>query len=138
MIDNELFELCKEVYKRFPEWNDTQNGYYFVDGREPLLYDNDVFAVEEDDQWWGQMAFLAPQYTSDYLLEKLAQTDGMPIVFFGHDHGQTNTPRAWFAHKDVSGTLHTEDSGEGADTPLKALLKLTIALDNAGQLKGEK
>ena len=120
-MDNECFELCKEVYKRFPEWDDTQNGYYFVDSREPLLYDNDVFAVKDDDQWWGQMAFLAPQYTSDYLLEKLPPTSVARGVAFS-------------VATRIAATYEQLIGAEG-DTPLKALLKLTIALSEAGELK---
>lgn len=67
----ELFKLCKEVYE-LTGWNDTQNGYYFVDGEQPLLYDKDNFHISKEP-WWRHMAYLSPAYTSDYLLEKLPE-----------------------------------------------------------------
>lgn len=121
--DNELFELCKEVYRR-TQWDDTQNGYYFVDGEEPLLYDKDVFAVKDFDQWWNQMAYLCPAYTSDYILEKL----GRPHTSFQFEYFEDFVAVAWYNEDDVF-------TRRDADTPIKALLKLTIALHDAGELK---
>jgi hypothetical protein len=59
----------------------------------------------------------ASYYTSDYLLEKLP----MYIVL------QT-TPTGWEA-------WHENNLRRTADTPLKALLKLVIALCEAGEIK---
>ena len=105
--DKELFELCKEVYEK-TGW-DYQNG-----------------AV----------------YTSDYLLEKLvpfkteamgSRGDMMPVnafVFVRRESG--NEYRAGYRY-NLNGSKYS--NGIYADTPLKALLKLTIALHEAGELK---
>ena len=103
--DQELFELCKEVYER-TGWQPTdwQHG-------------------DEDGQ---------PLYTSDYLLEKL------PNKIKGkHSTGWlTLSPmdkETWGAGYEADHTEHIDDYKlEWSDTPLKALLKLVIALDDAG------
>jgi hypothetical protein len=72
-----------------------------------------------------------PLYTSDYLLEKLQDVE----------------PRLYFAKKTATGRpkwFITCDSKEyqgfvsHADTPLKSLLKLTLALHEAGQLNQQQ
>ncbi|KIM16577.1 hypothetical protein QV65_13050 [Rhodococcus erythropolis] len=75
-MDEELFELCKEVYKRFPEWNDTRDFWWWdkrlytpddksvSNGFELSEYMHNQFIV--DDKQEGM-----PAYNSDYLLEKL-------------------------------------------------------------------
>ena len=91
-MDNECFELCKEVYKR-TGWktSDYMKGY-------PI------------------------KYTSDYLLEKLPATvkndfDG------GNDYIILyKKEKSWYA--DYMGQFKRQKS----DTPLKALLKLTLKL----------
>lgn len=100
MNDNELFELCKQVYEA-TGW-DYQNG-----------------AV----------------YTSDYLLEKL------PKKVEGADwsYWLTLSPmdgESWDADYEFEDTEPRHF--EYADTPLKALLKLTLALHEAGVLVREK
>ena len=70
-----------------------------------------------------------PLYTSDYLLEKLPATvkndfDGGNDYIILYKKG-----KSWYA--DYMGQFKRQKS----DTPLKALLKLTIALSEAGELK---
>ena len=99
--DQELFELCKEVYEK-TGWKPTdwQHG-------------------DEDGQ---------PLYTSDCLLGKLPKETrfGTPqlIWYVGH----------WEAcYTDAVDSLWNQElKSHAADTPLKALLKLVIALDDAG------
>ena len=98
-MDNELFELCKEVFER--------TGWGFIDGefedtRNRLTSDNQII------------------YTSDYLLERL----------YSHDPAIERFNDEWLATavRDPKGS----DYGEDGATPLIALLKLTIALDEAG------
>ena len=90
-MDNECFELCKEVYKR-TGWKtgDYMKGY-------PI------------------------KYTSDYLLEKLPPTSVARGVAFS-------------VATRIAATYEQLIGAEG-DTPLKALLKLTIALSEVGELK---
>lgn len=121
--DNELFELCKQVYEA-TGWDDTQNGYYNIDGKEPLLYDKDNFDIHKDP-WWGQMAYLSPAYTSDYLLEKLHSY--RPNMFVLDGGSWCVTPTDKLSDRRAAIVLSRQ-----SDTPLKALLKLTIALGGTG------
>lgn len=106
-MDQELFDLCKEVYKRFPEWNDTLTlfdgeGYTRQPSFKKMLFDDET-----------------PLYTSDYILEKL------PNASYQLDKTRGGIKLTSFYTDEKWETTH-------ADTPLKALLKLVIALDDAG------
>lgn len=115
--DEELLKLCKEVYKRFPEWNDLRDWWWgnHIKGGG-ITYDFTPNAPKDkigrDD---------IPLYTSDYLLEKLLPK--VSIKFATLSDGQIglfySAPKPDYADYK-------------ADTPLKALLKLIVALDNAG------
>lgn len=111
MNDNELFGLCKEVYKRFPEW---QTGKWLFD----------IHTKGKDGE--------APEYTSDYLLEKLPKTiDSDDSILYLTVYGDDIVleDEAWVACYEL---YDSDKHNVKADTPLKALLKLTIALDDAG------
>lgn len=106
-MDNELFELCKEVHKR------TGCGF---EGNSNL---STHYGEDDDNEQY-------PAYTTDYLLDRMPE--GVSLQKEGNGY--------W--------TAMTNDQAEGvswyeasAKSPLKALLKLTIALDDAGQLKGD-
>jgi len=94
-MDNELHELCEEVYE-LTEWGDNALQLGHTPNHE------DIF----------------PLYTSDYLLEKLP--NGVAV---------SNANGRWGAW-----VVLQEDDLEEADTPLKALLKLVLALEKAGEL----
>lgn len=110
---SELFELCREVYEK-TGWKPTdwQHG---DEGGQPL-------------------------YTSDYLLEKLQpfkteargnRGDMMPVNAFVFVRRESkNEFRAGYRY-NLNGGKYSD--GIYADTPLKALLKLTIALSEAGE-----
>lgn len=106
---SELFELCKEVYER-TEWEDDLD--HFDAGDTPI-------------------------YNSDYLLEKL------PNKIEGeHSIGWlTLSPmnkETWSAGYEADYIDDIDDYKlERSGTPLKALLKLTIALSEAGELENE-
>ena len=89
---SELFELCKEVWKR-TEWY----------GDELPLKDE---KPTED---------FYPLYTSDYLLEKLPNDTGLFKTILSQDEHR------YFANSEK------QIGGAYSDTPLKALLKLTLA-----------
>ena len=93
-----LYELCKQVY----EATGWDTGHYF----KPL-------------KRGGRSSNYPPKYTSDYLLEKLPKEidrwllNGRYTFDWSFGYG--------------SGLYFRNHSGSG-DTPLKALLKLTIKL----------
>ena len=113
-MDNELFELCKEVYIQHPEHQDWQGEWIIITDKKELK----VYKDSENEEY-GAFNFYSPLYTSDYLLEKLPN----PSV-----HKLTDNWRAFGGEQDTVATAT-------ADTPLKALLKLTKALAEAGELK---
>lgn len=112
-----LFKLCKEVYRR-TGWR--------PDYREVKKFDRDGGIVAQEFLYNNDHT---PLYTSDYLLEKLPAT--IKNEFDGGDDYLILYKKnsSWYA--DYMGQFLRCN----ADTPLKALLKLTIALSEAGELK---
>lgn len=102
MIDTELFELCRELYKR-TGWDSYE------------LAKDHVTTSDGYDEWD------LPLYTSDYLLDKL------PHASYQMDVTSVGVKLTTFYTDDKWETVH-------ADTPLKALLKLVIALDDAKEI----
>ena len=115
---SELYELCKEVYKR-TGWNDSR----LLDFRTIRMYESEELETTVTE--YG----LVPLYNSDYLLEKLPPT--VKNSFDGDDDYLIlyKKSKRWYA--DYMGQFMRCES----DTALKALLKLTIALSEAGELK---
>lgn len=126
-MDNELFELCKEVYKR-TELPITLGMFHFNKDGHVLMrsYRGGVAYFPENGD--------VPFYTSDYLLEKLPKfspftSDAYLTVMEKQTPKDRREDFYWTAgYFSGYGWGHTGQS----DTPLKALLKLTIALDDAG------
>ena len=112
---SELFELCKEVYRRHQFWAGTDM----------------IFGKEVGRDWRIMPLTLRipkhnriPLYTSDYLLEKL-----LPITSIQLKRKASGDIRLfYFPEKPDYATYDY-------DTPLKCLLALTIALSEAGELK---
>lgn len=132
--DNELFELCKEVYKR-TGWKDTHDVIDFYEGKYTVQKDCSGYVDPfKNGVYWS------PLYTSDYLLKKL------PPAIWDETLDGTKVVCLLTINMQGSGeaiavyTIPYDEQFRGAysntaDTPLKALLKLTIALDEAGELK---
>jgi len=128
-MDNELFELCKEVWLE-TEWKDNS------------LSDWTANNLDSNEQF-------IPLYTSDYLLEKLPhfvktadkrfKTGSNLEIIDQTVPTQEGGLRVVYAalYKTIHGTLQIGGKYmlEHANTPLKALLKLTLALHKAGELK---
>ena len=109
--ENELYELCKEVYK-LTKWDNYCEYWSF--GGEYTVNKDLMTSIEV------QTAII-PLYTSDYLLEKLPPT----VIARG---------KAFSTATRIAATSK-QLVGAEADTPLKSLLKLTLALHEAGELK---
>lgn len=110
-MDNKLFELCKAVYEK-TGWNDLSN----------------------DAPWYtkhGVVGYkrlgIAPLYTSDYLLDKLPR---YILVYKTATYERGKTIETVFRTE----SNQTANEVFYSDTPLKALLKLTLALAEAGEL----
>lgn len=129
---SELHELCKKVYE-LTGWD----RYLLEDGKERYIdkcywsYDGKLMssAVERYKLLFEQ--FECPLYTSDYLLEKLPAT-------LNDDEDDTYRLTVHVVNGDWLANYAFDNVGmwhRYGDTPLKALLKLTIALSEAGELK---
>lgn len=119
-VDNELFELCKEVFKR-TSWHDKSLKSWTRDWNTNGFYGEPRVSTLEGNQLVKEDGTGTPLYTSDYLLEKL-QRQGLVLHYEIVGYGN----KLWYAEV-TQGVAHRV-----ADTPLKALLKLAIALDDAG------
>ncbi len=130
----ELFELCKQVYHATgwaDKLNDTPQMYAVGKKGKFLQIINDgTFNL-------GELEYFCPLYTSDYLLEKLPSSlqPGNEPNWLSIQGMFYSDPDKWYAnYLDAMGMGVNNMKGVFADTPLKALLKLTLALSAAGEL----
>ena len=131
---SELHQLCKEVYER-TGWEDVRDFYHekdTFDEETQTFKRNGVFSIVERKR----ADYNTPLYTSDYLLEKLPEeVEKRILVVTGGER-----PHAGYARRDNYGDYVLDNyywsNAYYSDTPLKALLKLTIALSEAGELNG--
>ncbi|MDB5422554.1 MAG: hypothetical protein JWR59_2501 [Brevundimonas sp.] len=107
--DNELYELCKNIHD-VTRWEPKSlETHYFQDNDTPL-------------------------YISDYLLEKLPYEVSVHVAGLEVTSNGLGDSRNWLGEW-VSGSGKKRINSGIADTPLKALLKLTLAVHKAGELK---
>ena len=128
---SELFELCKEVYKRFPKWNDTEQYLWLDDSHHATHPEWDTIETATHDMSGKG----TPLYTSDYLLEKLPEEVKKRVLVVTNG----DRPHAGYAERDNYGNYTLDEyywkNAQYSNEVLKALLKLTIALSEAGELK---
>lgn len=115
---SELYELCKKVYE-LTGWR-GEDGFITTIG----WYDE---TIEADDFY--------PLYTSDYLLEKLPEEVKKRVLVVTNG----DRPHAGYAERDNYGNYTLDEyywkNAQYSNEVRKALLKLTIALSEAGELK---
>lgn len=111
---SELAELCKKVYEK--------TGW--IVGDESWEWHTTTDAKLDS-------MFIAPKYYTDYLLEKLPEWTRVQKI--GNDTGK------YSASYELDYTTSLGDTAlvGSSDTPLNALLKLTIALSEAGELNDQ-
>lgn len=141
--DNELFELCKKVYER-TQWDNGRSRWVVVPIRAHGLDDYRSWKLVTPGYRGKTGLGFVPLYTSDYLLEKLpgavhetldkkdskrkqqfALRCEAPIVNYMQGTWAFFYDAGYFTPESIK---YWSD----ANTPLKALLKLVIALDDAG------
>jgi len=122
-MDNELFELCKDVYER-TGWTDEEAIIGHWCANDKFHFYSKISPEHPND---------TPLYTSDYLLGKLPinvkdeygiEASGLKMRVGLH---------GFYFHYGEFGEV-TEAYLSVDKIPLKALLKLTIALHEAGEL----
>ena len=127
--DKELFDLCKKVYE-LTGWEMTDNFYFYawtVNGHLLTDVTSKNFKSKNDKD--------IPLYDSDYLLEKLPEY----VIEYDTYHEQDirnylclmKVPEGYVALYDGLSLAH-KVKVQRTDTPLKALLKLTISLSEHG------
>lgn len=130
MTDTELFELCVEVYKRTgwgdwsqPDGDSDQTDAYW----KHLKGETEAEAfVSSDHTRWSDAIWIAPSYDTDYIFGKLPHDKQFRLMV---DTVTISKKRVYWVQGnwDKRWTEHCDD-------PLKALLKLVIALDDAKEL----
>jgi len=88
--------------------------------------------VSSEHSGWSNSVWIAPLYTSDYLLEKLPEWIGKygdMQMSRGYMKGSTGAFRFFYGRDGQEASIE----GTGT-TAVSALLKLTIALSEAGEL----
>ena len=119
--DQELFELCKEVYKKVGWGLEKVDLDFYFDEYGLLRSRFQVLSITK----WGLPTGYVPVYTSDYLLEKLPKKVTLNVLEKVMDYEKWSVA-SWTGISDIVEC--------GADTPLKALLRLTLALKESGEL----
>ena len=136
-----LFDLCKQVYEKtgwidddinyYARWQKIANLYAKVNrwgyDADSVRYRNSPTALQ-----FKRENEVAPLYTSDHLLEKLPR---FTIINGKQYYLKMRAYIDNYAFLYVN--LNNEDDYIAAprdNTPLKALLKLTLALSEAGEL----
>lgn len=125
-MDNELFKLCKSVYEK-TGWDDTTDQIDKLS--DPMRFNGE--GIEYDH---------IPLYTSDYLLEKLPKrlvVDGKTLWFSLYPLDRNSAWGTGYADDVPNSSDKYGEWADGDKAPLKALLKLTLALAEAGELPNE-
>lgn len=119
--DEQLFALCKEAYEK-TGWE--------MDHEELAIY----HGLDEPFRGKGTgLIYKSPFYTSDYLLQKLHELGrSITIDMFKDETIATDRKPTNKRNDNDVYDCWTTESGKNT---LKALLKLTIALADAGELK---
>ena len=127
---SELYELCKEVYER-TGWEDVRDFYHendTFDEETQTFKRNGIFSIVERKR----ADYNTPLYTSDYILKKLpVHIDRGVRAKHLLVYEETIYP---YTENCYRALYEKSEYQEYSDTPLKALLKLTIALSEAGEL----
>lgn len=117
MTDTETRELCAELYE-LTGWEDTEKVFRY-DGKEftPSIRHPEIDSPD-----------LVVFYDTDYLLRKLPHFIQLTQLSGGY------TPNGWRAEKNVSQEFPGHYKAD-ADTPQKALLKLSLELAKQGLIQ---
>lgn len=122
-MDIELFELCKEVSKR-TAWEGVGAYWMWVEDRNSYEAYNGDYGNKNNPP--------VALYNSDYLIEKLPKSMGDGYrTWLTVDINFENEWTAYYSDGTGVSSIYI-----GRDnTPLKALLRLTVVLHDAGELK---
>lgn len=121
MIRLHTFDLCKQLHKMKPHWQTIGSYVIKSEGDEPRIYHDEVHRTCYD---W------APEYTIDYLLEKLPNriVDGFDFGMLTLSTRQGAFRNGWMASYDNDAGYPIGNIEGVAETALDAVLELTIEM----------
>lgn len=122
------FELCKKLHELKPDWQTVGDYVIKFKGDDPRIYHDNVRRTCYD---W------APEYTLEYLLDKLPNIidsdSGFGTLALSTRQGQYRN--GWLAlYEDDEGYAVDDNLACAAQTPLDAVLKLAIVMAEKGIL----
>lgn len=122
------FELCKKLHELKPDWQTVGDYVIKFKGDDPRIYHDNIRRTCYD---W------APEYTLEYLLDKLPNTidsdSGFGTLALSTRQGQYRN--GWLAlYEDDEGCAVDNNLACAAQTPLDAVLKLAIVMAEKGTL----
>ena len=130
-VDTELFDLCRKVYE-VTGWNMPKSS------RNRWLLDRGSYISQVQIKPKAPAEYkVAPLYTSDYLLEKLAvyfeitdngHIESEEVILISREASTPDGDATWMAMKHPNNKTIKAYS----TSPLKALLKLCIKLKKEG------
>ena len=121
------FELCKKLHELKPDWQTVGDYVIKFKGDDPRIYHDNVRRTCYD---W------APEYTINYLLEKLPNriVDGFDFGMLTLTTRQGAFRNGWMASYDDDAGYPIGDIWGVAETALDALLELTIEMIERGEI----
>jgi hypothetical protein len=121
MIALHTFDLCKQLYKLKPDWQTIGSYVIKSEGDEPRIDYDEAHRTCYD---W------APEFTVDYLLEKLPNRilDGYDFGMLTLSTRQGSFRYGWVASYDNDAGYPIGEICGVAETALDALLELTIEM----------
>lgn len=127
MVTLQTFDLCKQLHELKPDWQTIGSYVIKSEGDEPHIDHDEVHRTCYD---W------APEYTIDYLLEKLPNriVNGADLGMLMLSARQGSFRNGWvvFYENDAGYPMCGIDGV--AENPLDAVLKLTIELAKRAEL----
>lgn len=136
-MDEELFGLCREVYRR-TGWGGTDFDYFKINKYAAWeIVPSKKCGYGEQEWQIAQTVTIYPLYTSDYLLEKLPAklAYNKTEYFYYLEKFDDGSYGSGYGFTDEGGHIDHPMIGVLTDNvALKVNLKLVIALDDAGQL----
>nr|DAV99809.1 MAG TPA: hypothetical protein [Caudoviricetes sp.] len=127
MVMLQTFDLCKQLHKLKPDWQTVGDYVIKFKGDDPRVYHDDIRRTCYD---W------APEYTIDYLLEKLPNciVNGADLGMLMLSARQGSFRYGWVASYDNDAGYPIGDICGVAETALDALLELTIEMIERGEI----
>ena len=121
MVTLQTFDLCKQLHELKPDWQTIGSYVIKSEGDEPRIDHDEAHRTCYD---W------APEFTVDYLLEKLPNriVDGFDFGMLTLSTRQGALRNGWMASYDDDAGYPIGDIAGVAETALDAVLQLTIEM----------